>query len=131
MPHHYQGRWKGGECPDFSDTQIHIFKAGRELLRAAVGVLKFCRNYVEKTSPEKPHPNLVNFFTKAISVASDLGSSMVKGLPFKQATWKFTKPLCDTIEEEMSQQKASRARKPKIARKPGRMVIKKSRKRRK
>ena len=104
MPYHHESRHMTHELPDFSDTQNHIFLAARELLSAAVGVLKFCRTYVERTSIERPHPNMVRFFSKAIAVASELGSSMMKSLPLKETAEKLTRHVCDTIEREMRKQ---------------------------
>jgi hypothetical protein len=109
MLHHITGHRHYSELPDFSDTQVHIFHAGRELLLAAVGVLKFCRTYVERTSNEKPHPNLIKLFSKAIMIAGELASSMKKGSPMKEAALKMTRPFCDTMERELS---ARRTRTP-------------------
>jgi len=126
MLHHITGHRYLHELPDFSDTQAHIFHAGRELLLAGVGVLKFCRTYVEHTSNEKPHPNLLKLFSRAITIAGELASSMGKGSPMKQAALKITRPFCDTMERELSarhvrmpakRKKASAAKKKKSSRK--------------
>jgi len=101
MPHPHHQSHRRDEMPDLAETKAHIFVAGHELLKAAEGVLKFCKVYVEQTSAEKPQPNLVHFFTKAINVAGELGSSMIKGAPFKEMAQKVTKPFCETIEREM------------------------------
>jgi len=114
MPHHHhhQSHRRDSEPPDLNETKAHIFVAGHELLKAAEGVLKFCKAYVEQTSTEKPHPHLVQFFSKAIGVAGDLGSSMIKATPFREMAEKVTKPFCDTIEREMRVKKD--AKKPEV-----------------
>lgn len=106
MPHHHQqSHRKASDVPDLNETKAHIFVAGHELLKAAEGVLKFCKAYVEETSRDKTHPNLALFFTKAINVAGELGTSMIKGAPIKEMMDKVTRPFCDTIENEMRQKK--------------------------
>lgn len=111
MPHHRRSHRKASDTPDLNETKAHIFVAGHELLKAAEGVLKFCRVYVEQTSAEKPHPHLVQFFSKAINIAGELGSSMIKATPFRELADKVTKPFCDTIEREMRTKKEPKRRK--------------------
>lgn len=129
MPHHHQSHHKGSDYPDLSETKAHIFIAGHELLKAAEGVLQFCRVYVEQTSKEKPHPNLISFFSKAIKVAGELGSSMMKGSPIQKATEKVMRPFCDTIEREMRVKKeAKKPRSPSTQLRAGKETRKRRRK---
>lgn len=111
MPHHHRSHRRAAEMPDLNETKAHIFVAGHELLKAAEGVLKFCKAYVEETSREKPHPHLVQFFAKAIGVAGELGSSMISQTPLKRMMEKVTKPFCETIEKEMRTKKEAKRRK--------------------
>ncbi len=101
MSHHHRSHQRDREMPDLTETKAHIFVAGHELLKAAEGVLKFCKAYVEESSKERPQPHLVQFFSKAINVAGELGTSMIKGAPFKEMMERVTKPLCETMEKEM------------------------------
>jgi len=117
MPNKYDVYGRARDLPDFAETQAHIFTAGHELMLAAIDVLKFCRAYVQQSGANKPHTNLIGFFTKAINTAGDIGSSMMKGAPIKQATWKIARPFCDTIEDEMSREKAFSAPKRRPPRK--------------
>ncbi len=113
MPHRRRSHQRASQAPDLNETKAHIFVAGHELLKAAEGVLKFCKCYVEETSKEKPHPQLVQFFAKAINVAGELGSSMMSQTPLKHMMEKVTKPFCDTIEQEMRTRKPAKKRKRK------------------
>jgi hypothetical protein len=105
MSHHHQSRRRASDTPDLNETKAHIFVAGHELLKAAEGVLKFCKTYVEETSRDKSHPQLLGFFSKAITVAGELGTSMVKGSPVRDMMNKVTRPFCDSIEREMQEKK--------------------------
>ena len=106
MPHHHQqSHRRVSDTPDLNETKAHIFVAGHELLKAAEGMLKFCKAYVEETSRDKSHPQLLQFFSKAITVAGELGTSMVKGSPIRDMMTSVTRPFCDSIEREMQEKK--------------------------
>ncbi len=91
--------------PDLSETKAHIFIAGHELLKAAEGMLKFCKDYVEATSECKKHPYMVDLLNKGINIAKDLGTSMSQESFVRETTTKIIKGFCDTLEEEMRQEK--------------------------
>lgn len=110
-----QGRKRStadGVPPHFNsdETKRHIMAAGRELLLAAQGALRFCKSYVEVTPESKSQPHLIQFFQKAIAVADDLGKSMLKTSPVQRAAAGITKSLFDAMEQEMKVSPASHAR---------------------
>ncbi|MFH1874707.1 MAG: hypothetical protein ABH859_05935 [Pseudomonadota bacterium] len=94
--------------PDLTETKAHIFIAGHELLKAAEGMLKFCKSYVEATSECHKHPYMVNLLNKGICIAKDLGTSMSKESFVRETTTKIIKGFCDTLEDEMRQESAKR-----------------------
>lgn len=89
--------------PDMEDTKTHIMTAGKELLLAAHGALKFCKGYVEATMPRESSANLVTFFQKAIGVAEELGRGISGVSTLKSTTDKLARPFFDTISREMRQ----------------------------
>ncbi len=63
---------------EFADTKTHVLNAGKEILLAAQGALSFCKHYVETSKKEKNNPELIEFFSKALEVAEDLGRGLNK-----------------------------------------------------
>lgn len=108
------------DVPDLAETKAHIFIAGHELLKAAEGVLKYCKAYVEDTGQKKTHPHLMQIFSKGIVIARDLGSSMLQGGPLKGTANKVVRHFCDTIEDEIREEKTKPSSKRTIRRKPKR-----------
>lgn len=104
--------------PDLTETKAHIFIAGHELLKAAEGVLRYCKAYMEASGQKKTHPNLMGIFSKGIMIARDLGSSMLRETPLKGTTEKVVRHFCDTIEHEIREERTTaRKRKPTSKRK--------------
>lgn len=104
------------DIPDLNETKAHIFIAGHELLKAAEGVLKYCKAYVESSGQKKTHPHLMQIFSKGIVIARDLGSSMLEGKPFKGTANKVVQHFCDTIEHEIREEEtipSQRKKRPK------------------
>ncbi len=80
----------------------HILLAGRELLLAAQGALKFCREYVDHHQNNgRHHPRLAEYFNKALKTTEDLSRGLVPATAFKKAVEKRTSQLADVIEQEM------------------------------
>ncbi|MBT3182470.1 MAG: hypothetical protein HN337_08200 [Deltaproteobacteria bacterium] len=90
---------------DKDETIHHIMAAGKELLLAAQGALRFCKDYVENTPDSKSKPNLLKFFQNAIKVADDLGGSIIKTSPVATAAKGMAKNIFDSMESEMSSRK--------------------------
>ena len=79
--------------PDFETTKVHIIVAGRELLLAAQGALAFCKHYVETNGRERRNPELIQFFTRALTVANDLGRDLTTAEGLKRVISMVIKPL--------------------------------------
>lgn len=94
-----------GTPPDLTETKAHIFIAGHELLKAAEGVLKFCRFYVESTSERSQHKNMLGLLSKGINIAKSLGLSLAEEPLLKGAANKVMKGFCDIIEKEIVKEK--------------------------
>jgi len=103
-----QKKQKMNECPDISETRAHIFVAGHEILKAAEGVLNYCKSYVESTGNIKDHSNMLVLFSKGITIARELGNSMVKEFPSKGGAGKIFNYFCEIVENEIRQDKASK-----------------------
>ncbi len=106
---------------EMEETKEHIMAAGRELLLAAHGALKFCEAYIKFSSPKSSRPHLVNFFQKAISVADELGVGLLGTEHIKRTARKIADPIFDGMEKEMeidSINERIKTIKKQIARKP-------------
>lgn len=90
-----------GYSPDMDETKEHVIAAGREILLAAHGALKFCRSYVDTSVSEASKPALLGFFEKAISVADELGHSMMTIEKIKKTADNIARPVFETIAAEM------------------------------
>ncbi len=88
---------------DLEDTRVHILVAGRELLLAAKGALRFCSQYAEASGTSSPH--LVKFFKKAINVADDLSAGLKNIDTIKKAAGAAIRPLFTAMEREMGAEK--------------------------
>ena len=86
---------------EMEETKEHILAAGRELLLAANGALKFCEAYVKYSAPKSSRPHLVAFFQKAVSVANELSVGLLGAAPIKQAAKGIADPILDEMEREM------------------------------
>ena len=64
---------------EMEETKEHILAAGRELLLAAHGALKFCQSYAEHSAPTASKPNVAGFFQKALAVAHHSRHAVVFG----------------------------------------------------
>ncbi len=78
----------GGDL--FDDTKDHVLTAGRELVLAAQGMLKFCKMYVDTSSEARFKPCLAGIIEKAKSVADELAREMSADALAKRGT--KTKP---------------------------------------
>jgi hypothetical protein len=97
-------------------TKRHVLAAGRELLLAAQGALRFCKDYVEFSPPRASRPHLVNFFQRGISMADELGRGLLEAAPVKRAAEGLAKPILNIMEWEMrSEAKSRRRARPKTA----------------
>jgi hypothetical protein len=105
-----QNPTSSNQWSNFEDTRTHILIAGRELLLAAQGALKFCSQYVE-ASP-KSSPNVKAFFKHAMKVANELGSGLQNIETIKKAAGKAIKPIFTTMEDEMASEKKPRKKTP-------------------
>ena len=94
---------------NFEETRMHIMLAGRELLLAAQGMLRFCSEYVEASS--KSSPQLKAFFKHAITVADELGSGLQNIDTIKRAAGNAVKPIFTALEKEMASERRSTKRK--------------------
>jgi hypothetical protein len=86
---------------EMEETKEHIMAAGRELLLAAHGALKFCEAYVKFSAPKSSKPHLVAFFQKAVSVADELSVGLLGAAPVKKAAQGIADPILDEMEREM------------------------------
>lgn len=110
MTHHTPEHRRRAQMPDMDETKGHVMAAGRELLFAAEGALKFCRSYVETCVPESSRPNLLNFFQKAITVADELSRGLAGVSALKSAARGVAKPLFTAMEREMKREAAEAAK---------------------
>lgn len=85
---------------ELEETRVHILVAGRELLLAAKGALKFCSQYVETSSKSSPH--LARFFKKAIAVADDLSVGLRNMDTIKRAAGAAFQPIFTALENELA-----------------------------
>jgi len=83
------------------ETGEHIMAAGKELLLAAGGALKCCKDYVETSVPEASRTNLLSFFQKAISVADELSRGICGVSTIKRTAGTIAKPLFTAMAKEM------------------------------
>ncbi|MBI4126371.1 MAG: hypothetical protein HY465_02645 [Deltaproteobacteria bacterium] len=65
------------EKQEWTETKLHVLRAGRELLIAAEGALEFCKHYVEKSGKEPQNQKLMTFFSRALDVVTELGSDLI------------------------------------------------------
>jgi hypothetical protein len=91
------------EMPDMEQTKEHILAAGRELLLAADGALRFCKAYAETASAPSSRSTLVSFFSKAISVADELGKDLVKATGISKVAKSAVSPLFDALGREIEE----------------------------
>ena len=106
------------KIPDMEETKDHILAAGRELMLAADGALRFCRAYAESFSSPSQRSQLVSFFSKAIVVADELAKGLItasgKGMVKKAAS-----PIFDALGKEMARESKGRKKaKPRTRRAP-------------
>ena len=83
------------------ETKEHVLAAGREILLAAQGALRFCRDYAETQASPAARVQLVKFFSKAIAVADELGGSLVRASSLGKAASSVTRPLFEAMSREM------------------------------
>ncbi len=118
-PRKSQPRHSKKKAPEGKDETIqHIMAAGKEILLAAQGALRFCKNYVESTPDSKSKPNLLKFFQNAIKVADDLGGSIIKTSPVAGVAKGMAKNIFDSMESEMSEKPKRRRRRTAKKRSP-------------
>jgi len=86
---------------DTEDTKNHVMAAGREILLAAQGALRFCKDYVESSPDSASKQHLAGFFSRAMAVADDLGKSILEISPVKQAAEQIVKSFLSSVGEEM------------------------------
>lgn len=91
------------DMPDMEETKEHIISAGRELMLAADGALRFCRAYAESFSSPATRSHLVTFFTKAIYVADELAKGLITASG-KEAVRKAASPVFDALGREMARE---------------------------
>lgn len=89
------------KMPDMEETKEHILAAGRELLLAADGALRFCKSYAETRTAPSSRSMLVGFFSKAIAVADELGKDLVKATGVTEAAKSAVSPLFEALSKEM------------------------------
>lgn len=97
--------------PDMEETKGHILAAGKELMLAADGALKFCLAYAESFSSPSSRSQLVSFFSKAISVADELAKGLITASS-KGAVKKAASPIFDALGREMARESKGRKRAP-------------------
>ncbi len=103
--------------PDFDETKDHVLAAGREILLAAQGALRFCRDYAEEHASPSARSQMTQFFSKAIAIADDLGGSIVRASTLAKAAKGAARPLFDAMSREMRcEERAQRRQKVKAAR---------------
>lgn len=98
-----------------NETKEHVLAAGREILLAAQGALRFCKGYVETQIPEPSRPNLLKFFHKAIDVADELSRGICGATSIAHAAGEFAKPLFNAMDREMRAQESASAKPKKTA----------------
>ena len=98
------------------ETKQHILNAGREILLAAQGALRFCKSYTEGNK-SNANPLLLSFFERAINVADELGGSISKVVPIKDAASGIAKSVMQRMEAEMHYQKSRPSTKKKTTKK--------------
>lgn len=89
------------KAPDIEKTKAHIMLAGKELLLAAQGALKYCRHYVENSVSEASKPQLLNFFEKAADAADELSRGLAGISSIKKTAQCAVKPLLEAMGKEM------------------------------
>lgn len=98
--------------PDMDETKEHVIAAGRELMLAAQGALRFCKTYAEESASPATRYQLIRFFSKAISVADELGKGLVSATSISSSAKKIARPFIDAIgaemKEDLSQRRACR-----------------------
>ncbi len=100
------------QVPDMDETKEHILAAGRELMLAADGALRFCKSYAESFSSPQSRSQLVSFFSKAIAVADELAKGLITASG-KEAAKKAAGPLLDALGREIAREEhANRTRPP-------------------
>jgi len=92
--------------PDMEETKEHVLAAGRELLLAADGALRFCRSYAESFASPESRSQLVSFFSKAVAVADELAKGLITASG-KEAAKKAARPLMDALGREMAREERS------------------------
>ncbi len=91
------------KIPDMEETKEHILAAGRELLLAADGALRFCKSYAETRTEPSSRSLLVGFFSKAIAVADELGKDLVKATGVTKAARSAVSPIFEALGREMEE----------------------------
>lgn len=112
---------------DVEETKAHILAAGREVLLAARGALRFCKSYVETTPESESRPHLIGFFQKAIGVADELGKSILSVSPIGDTARGIAKSIFESMEQEMKRESRSKdatKRKTKIKSRKSRRSVK-------
>lgn len=94
------------QVPDMDETKEHILAAGRELMLAADGALRFCKCYAESFSSPQSRSQLVSFFSKAIAVADELAKGLITASG-KEAAKKAAGPLFEALGREMAREERS------------------------
>lgn len=103
--------------PDIDETKEHVLAAGREILLAAQGALRFCRDYAEEHASPAGRTQMTRFFSKAIAIADDLGGSIVRASSLARAAQGAARPLFDAMSREMRcEERSQRRQKAKAAR---------------
>lgn len=105
-------RPSGIEGMSMEETRQHIFLAGRELLLAAQGALRFCQAYVEAEAPESSRPAMAAFFRRAIGLADELGRGIASVAALKRTAGEIAKPLLAAMDREMRSQISERPSAP-------------------
>jgi len=100
------GGFKKKRMPDMDETKEHVLAAGRELLLAADGALRFCRSYAESFASPQSRSQLVSFFSKAVAVADELAKGLITASG-KEAAKKAAGPLLDALGREMAREERS------------------------
>lgn len=83
------------------ETKDHVLAAGREIMLAAQGALHFCKEYAEATASPTSKMQLVKFFDKAITVADNLGKTLVNATSITNTARSVAAPLFNAIGKEM------------------------------
>ena len=95
------------KMPDMEETKEHILAAGRELMLAADGALRFCKAYATQVKSPKPRSQLEAFFSKAIAVADELAKGLITASG-KEAAKKAAAPLFEALGREMVKESRSK-----------------------